>query len=54
MLNRKLSAAFETWQSNAAQMKVEGDAMRCAVSKMVNSKLAAAMNTWCQTALDMQ
>ena len=46
MIKRQLSMAFEKWQTEAAQMKAEQDAIRRALMRMVAAKLAAAMGTW--------
>ena len=44
--NRKMSAAFEGWQANAAEMKRQTEALDRALRKMRNSKMAAAFTTW--------
>ena len=52
MLMRQLSMGFEKWQSTAAAMKAEADAIRRALMRMVHGKLSAATSTWRVAAAD--
>ena len=50
MIHRKLSAGFEKWQTDAAEMKAQEAALMRALMKMVHTKLSGALMTWRMTA----
>ena len=52
MLRRKLSAAFEQWQLEAAEGKSEEAALRRALMQMVMTKLAQGLRVWREVAAD--
>ena len=43
--------AFETWQSNAAQMANEARKLKHALMRMIHAKMAAAFGTWRHVAM---
>ena len=54
MLNRKVSGAFERWQSEAAQMEGEQMAMKRGLMRLVHVKLAASFGSWRMAAAEMK
>ena len=50
MLNRKLSMAFEKWQTEAAQMSHEKKMLGGAIRRLLHRKLSMAWEQWQQMA----
>ena len=45
MINRAVSAAFETWQANASEGKDAEQQLRKGLMRMINAKLAASFGS---------
>ena len=53
MFNRAMSAAFEQWQSTAAQMADQQRKLKGAAMRMINRAMSAAFEQWQSTAAQM-
>merc|ERR1719364_156498 len=54
MLQRQLAMAWNQWQTVAAQMKAEREALDKAMRKFLNQKMFAAWNQWRAWAAEMR